>query len=433
MALSESIRFAGDVQIDKVEIVSTNGFGQNITNQVSSIQIFEDLFSPFITGNIIVDDTLDLMNLFPFIGEEFLNLKVKTPSFDAVKDVKKKIINDKFYIYKATERELLGDKRMVYRLHFISVEAIIDLNKRISSAYEGKCSDIVSRLVQSSAGLESKKTLTIEDTPNGTKFVSNYWSPIKCINYVADQAFNINNSPSYLFFENREGYNFVSAENLAGATTTQEFIYDKYTREIKPNGQAVKNVEQDYKRIEDISIPQVYDYMERTRKGMFSSKMITHDLVTKKYSSLNYDMLSNYGKEKHLNAHPIASKSNITRANSAIFTVPKYYGNFNGYADVTNTKIFQKRISLMQQLEANKIEIVVAGRTDYTVGQRVYVKLFKMSPLSQNENIQENVDRVLSGYYLIAAINHYITRERHECNMELIKDSLIMDLDKDRR
>jgi hypothetical protein len=428
-----NIRFAGDVKIDKIEIVTSSGFGQDITNQVSAIQIFEDLFSPFISGNLIIDDALDLINLFPFVGEEFLNLRIKTPSFDLIKDGTRRSFNDKFYIYKATERELIGDKRVVFKLHFISIEAVVDLNKRISSAFEGKCSDIVRDIIQKPIGLETKKNYIFEDTPNGTKFVSNFWNPIKCINYVAQQALNKKNSPTYTFFENRQGLNFVSLESLAGATAIQDFVYDKYTRDIRKNGQSSKNVEAEYKRIEEISIPNVYDYMERTRSGMFASKLITHDLVTKKYSALNFDMLKGYEKQQHLNAHPLASTLNIARANAAIFVDSKYYGNFNGYTDVTNTKTIQKRVSLMRQFEANKIEIVVPGRTDYTVGKKVYVKLFKTTPLSQTENVQDNIDNMFSGYYLIGAINHYITRERHECNMELIKDSLILDLDKGRK
>ena len=83
----------------------------------------------------------------------------------------------------------------------------------------------------------------------------------------------------------------------------------------------------------------------------------------------------------------------------------------------------------MKQAEANKIEITVPGRTDYTVGQKVAVTLNKIEPVSQKDGDTDLVDKMFSGFYLVSAINHYITRERHECNMELIKDSLQMNID----
>ena len=50
MADSEVIRFAGDVSIDKIEIISATGYGMEVSNQVVALEIYEDLFSPFISG-----------------------------------------------------------------------------------------------------------------------------------------------------------------------------------------------------------------------------------------------------------------------------------------------------------------------------------------------------------------------------------------------
>ena len=63
---SDKLRQAGDVSIDYVNITSmANRTGFNIKNQVITIQIFEDLFSPFITGSLIIKDSLDLINKLP--------------------------------------------------------------------------------------------------------------------------------------------------------------------------------------------------------------------------------------------------------------------------------------------------------------------------------------------------------------------------------
>ena len=122
---SEYLRFAGDVNIEKVSITTSSGFTQEITNQVVGLQIFEDLFSPFITGSLIIKDSLDLLNLFPFSGEEFLQLRVSTPTLKGSK------IDGNFYIFKMADREIVGDRSVVYELHFITQEAVIDLNKRM--------------------------------------------------------------------------------------------------------------------------------------------------------------------------------------------------------------------------------------------------------------------------------------------------------------
>jgi len=68
MKPSQVLRFAGDVSIDKVKIITTKGFYQDVGAQVINVQFYEDLFAPFITGSLILKDSLDLVNLFPFIG-----------------------------------------------------------------------------------------------------------------------------------------------------------------------------------------------------------------------------------------------------------------------------------------------------------------------------------------------------------------------------
>ena len=134
MADSEVIRFAGDVSIDKIEIISATGYGMEVSNQVAALEIYEDLWSPFISGVLALKDSLDLANLFPFVGEEFVNIKIHTPSFTG----KDKVIDDQFVIYKMSNREMAGDRNLIYELHFISREAIVDLNKKLS-----KIKDIV--------------------------------------------------------------------------------------------------------------------------------------------------------------------------------------------------------------------------------------------------------------------------------------------------
>jgi hypothetical protein len=158
---SDKLRQAGDVSIDYVNITSmANRTGFNIKNQVITIQIFEDLFSPFITGSLIIKDSLDLINKLPFAGMEFLDLRVFTPTID--KELKEAgIIQGRFYIYKITEREYIAEKSLVYQLHFISSEAVQDLNNQMSRAFEGKISDIAAKLIKETPGLETKKTLVL--------------------------------------------------------------------------------------------------------------------------------------------------------------------------------------------------------------------------------------------------------------------------------
>lgn len=424
MLSSEKISKAGDVLIEKIQILTSQGFYQDISAQVIAVTIYEDIFSPFISGTLEVRDSLDLLNVFPLNGEEFLDLKVSTPTLESGN------IDSRFYIYKMSNRTMMGDRTAVYTLSFISQEAILDLNNKLSRSFEGKCSDIAKTVIHELIkDMKPYKPMVIEETSNSTKFISNFWSPVRCINDVSETAINTNGSASYLFFENRHGFNFVSLELLYNSSIYQTFIYDNYVRDTQTNSlQSIKNVEEDYKRIRNITVPVQYDYIDRARSGMYGSRLFTYDIMTKRVVNKSYDALKNHNTQKHLNKFPLISDNARYKPESLMLNMTKYTGNFTGYGDVTNTGSIQNRISLLSHINSNKIELTIPGRMDYTVGLRVNLKLFKNEP--NNKEDTEILDEMLSGSYIISAISHYINRDRHECIIEVVKESLLLNLNR---
>jgi hypothetical protein len=419
---SNVLRYAGDVNIERITLTTSKGVFQDITAQVINVQFYEDLFSPFLSGSLVLKDALDLVNVLPFIGEEFVDLEISTPTLPVGK------IKGRFHVYKMTDRLLVGDRAVAYQLHFMSIESLVDTNKKISKVYSGKISDIVTTFIRDkNEGFESEKNVYVEPTRNSIKYISNYWSPVKNLSFLADNSLSENKSPSYIFFENRDGFYFVSMESLYKHEPTQEFVFDRYTRDEVPMGGNALNVIEDYKRISEYSIPTAFDYMDRIRSGLMASKLFSYDSTKKTYTAKNYVAASRFGSQNHLNKFPIFSDSASYRANANLINYNRAFETFTSFGDTTNARIVQERISFMKMAEANKMNITVAGRTDYTVGQVVKVSLNKMQPIAERETEDDFMDQMFSGKYLVAAINHYITRDQHECHMELIKDSSIKD------
>ena len=420
MESNSRLKFAGDVSINKVKIITSKGFSQDITQQTIGIEYFEDLFSPFITGHLIIKDVLDLTGLFPLIGEEYVEIDFQTPTMDSS-------IKGQFYIHKMSDRIITGDRTTVYELHFVSIELVVDLNKRISKTYKGKISDSVRRiLTDTTDGLETKKQLFIEETSNSKTFVSPFWSPVKCITYCADVASNQREVPSYLFYENKDGFHFETLDKLYAEPKIQDFTHDKYTRDEVPGGGSAMNIVEDYKRVLDLSIPKSFDYIDQVKSGALGSTATTFNITEKLYTEKTFNMFSVFNKQNHLNPNPIHSGAVLLKNNSALFHRNRQLANFSGTGFNSNFITLQERASLLKLANAHCVELTVPGRTDYTVGKKIQLDLTKMQPINDDDEIQDIVDRVYSGNYLISAINHSVTRERHECHMEIIKDSLML-------
>lgn len=415
------LRFAGDVQIKEVQFNSLNGQTANVTAQVVGIEIYEDLFSPFMTVSIVLRESVDYINLFPFVGEEFVDIEIVTPDID-------RTIKGRFYIYKITDREYTKEKEVVYAVKAISQEFLADANSKINKGFTGNISELAKTLLEKE-GLNTRKKVNVDPSINTTKFVANYWNPTKCLFFLATAAIDANKSPSFLFFENRDGFNFKSIDQLLTRKPYQEFKKDNYSRSLQNDGVAsIKDPTEDFKRIIEMSVPVVTDYMQDIQSGKIKSRMLSYDLLTKKYTVKDYSIKKDEDKPTWLNDNPAYSKYALANAASTLINLPKYYNNFSNIVDVTNARTVQRRLSFFQMLNTHKVNIQVFGRTDYTVGQVVSLDIPKATQLFKNES--DPRDLILSGKYIVSAINHSITRESHTCNMELVKNSVLVDLSK---
>lgn len=424
------LSFAGDINVEKMSIISTNGTEYSILNQIAGLQIFEDMFAPFITGTITVKDSLDFVSVLPMIGQELLDIDMHTPT---LKDRGGRL-KGQFYIYRIKNRQFLGDKSLVYELDFISKEAITDCNVKTSKSYSGKVSELVKQvLTDVRVQFDSVKELVIEETSNSTQYISNYWSPIKNMNFLAESAKNINNSPSYLFFENRDGFNFGSLDTLVSSPTiSQTFNYNSFTQNISKTGPSQRNVSMDFQKIENISVTEGINTLNRIQRGFMASTLTTVDITTKKFEFKYYNSLVGHYTTKHLNEFPLVNYKFPIDPSAKSMTEPKAFMNFTSFGDSTNTESIQRRIYELNAKNDFKVNIVVPGRLDYTVGQVVKLDLTRVQPIKKDDSLQSIKDEIYSGKYLITAINHFITREKHECNMELAKDSYIADFSQPR-
>jgi len=426
--MAEGISFAGDVKVSRFEIVGRNG-NLDLTPFILQIQIYEDIFAPFITGNVVLRESMDLVNKLPLAGEEFFNVHIHTPTFEG--DNTKEIIG-KFAVYKMTERSQITERSVGYTLHFVSMEGRVDIGKKIRSAFEGYPHEIAKKLIyDDELGLKTERTVNVEDTSNSIKFVCNSWSPMKAINYCASKSVNVDDSPTFTFFENRNGFNFISLTGLYKQNPIQHFVRDNYRRDPEDSG--TRNIEQEYRRVSSIEQPVSFDFFERIKSGMFQAELTTYDFLTREFKKSRYNSLEEFSELEHLNQYPMMSLNlfrdpgpdgdRLIADDVMVFHRNEHDSLHNNLSDVQMNDYYLKRRSLLAQAEAFKVTIEVPGRTDYTVGKVVELTTYRNEQI--DERSESPVDKMMSGKYLIGAINHVVTSGDHRCYIELIKESLM--------
>lgn len=408
---------AGQVQIADCIILHNDGAAIDIINQVDSVTIYEDLYSPFITGYISVTDTLDLPGALGRAGRDLLKLRIFTPSIDAANN-----IDGIFVIYKMAERSEVKDRMQGYNLYFASVEFTIDMMKTVSKTYSGTPSDIVKTILTTQLG--STKPFNFEQTANTIKYTSNFWSPSKNFTYLSNHALNNRQNPTYMFFENRYGYNFKTLEGIGTEAIIQDFSGNDFVSDTNTTpgatrfGTTKRDPVMDYKSILNLRVDVTYDFLRDFAAGMIKSKMYSHDLVTKRVDIKRTDLTQD--NMLRMNMNNFYTDDVIKTSEAVLMNMYRDY-DVQDKGDSTDYNWRQKRIMEMSTYRAGIVEIEVYGRTDYTVGKKVNLNLNKMTLIGKGDTPDIYLDNVYSGNYIITAIVHHINRQTHTCNIELAK------------
>ena len=453
MASSEGLQKAGQVNIEQLKLINGTDIITDLTEFIVELNIFEDIFSNYLYGNIILTDSRNLIEKLNIHGEEFLNVKLRTPSFSD-----KDVIEKTFRIYKLTDREIVRDTNtQTYTLHFVSIEVFYDVLLPLFVPFEGDMVDVVadifSNYVASSRNFNTSENETIvtenekvteliimDEASNKVKFISPGWTAFKCINWLATKSLpKTTTAANFIFFESNKNFYFGTLENLfKDASLNNNYIgrYHIAASNIRSDD-GTTDVNREMFLAQDVIMSETADYIKNYTNGYLGSRLIYLDMYNKEYQQIDYDHVSNYKNQFHISgpgstAIPTFSQETFVNFASSISFYPKNPKLFNDFPDNISEKMGQihgNRLSSMLELTNIKMVMTVPGRTDVEIGRILYFDYPALGPKDATDKVLGAQDKQYSGYYFITAIHHKINKNEHKMTMEVVKDSLYVDVD----
>jgi len=419
------MQYAGEFHLVKSKLYTTKGDpkGIDISKVLIDVQIFEDILSNAITGIIILEDTGDILNNAPIVGQEKLSLTLRTP-YESPQ--RKTTIKLEVSIFKIISIQKINTNSNLVTLAFTSHEAIKNGKMRISKSYKGDPAVNITEILRSD--MKSKKRLEVELTQNNQIFVIPNMRPFEAINVLAKRCYGVY-GPSYLFFETTKGYRFKSFEQMLNVPET---IQTEYTDAPVNAGMDTFAALHSVKEYEIISS---FDTFGNQRKGMFSSNLITINTYNKSISKNDFDydadtdwtlggvskglLMSGTADDdgKTLSEHPnavlqIESIDDIEESDASYTIEDK-----TPYTSQTAVNWLQQEQSKLAQIQSGiKVRLKVFGQTSLEAGDVISLNFTR--------------NKLINGKYIIVSLKHSfnIRKASHECLMEVVKDYVKDDL-----
>jgi hypothetical protein len=444
----EGITRAGDVKIEQLVLISSDNKSIDLSEFLVELNIYEDIFSNYLRGNIVLTDSRNLIEKLNIHGEELLLVKIRTPSLDEVSVIKKT-----FRTFKLSDRKVVRDNNTQnYIIHFVSAELYVDVLLPLFISFEGDINTVVENIFNTYIATNSQYELSdfneikqkddlspliiLNETSNRVKFVSPGWSPFKCINWLATKAIpKDGNAKNFLFFESSKAFYFGSIEYILKDATENNNIIGEYTiaaSNITGNNNK-KDLGREYFIAQEVDMITTVDQIKNFTNGFLANRLIYLDVHNKVYNLVDYDYVNEYKAQYHTsgkgeNALPPFSSNSLRNFATDISFYPKNPKLFDNFTDNVNEKmdvIYGNRKSSLLDLNNIRMNISVPGRTDVEVGRMLYFRYPALGPKNQADLVANDAqDTLYSGYYLITAINHKINRHEHIMTMEIVKDSL---------
>lgn len=448
-------RKAGDIHIEEIVIVDKSGAEINIQALLIELNIFEDVFSNFLYGNIVLSDGQGLIEKLPIIGDEYLRIKCGTPGFD-----EEDLFYRTFRVYAVGDRNVVASDRLQqYTLHFCSQEAIADTLLPFSKTYSGRIDTVVGNIFQDYLELprnlfgstdnksiqESENTtslLVLGKTSNSIKFTSPMWTPAETINWLASKSLpEHSKGANYLFFETNKQFVFGSIEQLIEMQLNKNILMEHYIytpANVMDDGRDTNflytrpALDKSYRIVESFSIENNFNTLTNLQNGYFANKLFKFDVIKKDYTTHDFDYVAQFEDYKHIETIEGRSggsffpRGTLRNPDTKMMVYPShpelYTGAKNNASDMIENTL-QNRISLLNDLNNYKINVTVNGRSDIEVGGIVRFDFPSITPKDETTMESDGTDKYLSGLYLITAVRHKITPIKHMMIMELVKDS----------
>lgn len=405
--MSESNTYSQDwVSIESVTLTNHQGVTEDILKFFMGISIQESVFQATITGQLTIIDTVNFYEEFPVVGEELLTITYK--------DFFGEPVTRTFYIYGVNQKVKNAERQNLYILDFCSEELFYNRDSIYSKSYKDKlASDIFKDAMER---CNPTKPLNIQPTVELQDYIATNVYPFDvCKNMLTRAISTEGHEGSYLFFEDKDKFNFVSIEKLIQEPPVEYTIGDSNLYSITDK----------WKYITKYKLNEPVNNLKRKMSGAHGVNTKTLDLIHRKIedNSFDYHDDEDYTKVQRSDSNNPDLRQTTEayrhKANDGLYKV--IIKNSEDNSKSSKPRIMSKRYSTIGGYEyGTKINAELPFNSDLTVGQTINI-IFAAED-SRDDEVPDD-EKYMSGTYIILALRQLIKPNSGLTVVELAKNT----------
>jgi hypothetical protein len=423
----------------------------DLSGHIEYIEYFENIMSPTISMNIKMVSTYNFVSQLPIRGGEMVSMEIETASgtfkFGSVSNSGIQEGSGELYVYKVESIDQ-PSTAMSFMLKLVSAEYFYNETSRCMKRYKSATIDThVSDILENTMKVPLDRIGTIEPTKNSYSFIGNTKKPFHTIQWLCPKSIVSSQqgvsgegtdaeavgTAGFLFYENRDGFNFRSIEGLV--SETREYmgnsnpkqqgsdIHGPYIHQGKGAIGSPYNLEENFK-INYYHVNRMNDIRKALSVGQFANKTIFFDALSHKASIYDYKLPSKAeNKLGNDDSDELPVPNDLRDLTSRLFVRVSDHGTLgigtDGFETSGIDEAYQaKSASRYNALFSQSVDIQVPCNINLKVGDIINC-IFP--ELKDGRSVQ--LDNQSSGNYLISRLNHHLQPNSSFTALNLIRDS----------
>jgi len=400
----------------------------DVTNLMTELSIYEDMYSPMVSGQLKLVDANDMLSAFSIscLGD------CLTISLSKTGETNPDILQKVFRITNIQHMAIpVSQSAQVYTISFCSEEMHFSSSFLIYKAYNNmQVSDMINDILTNELLVNPNRVGTIEASSGVFNHVISGWMPFEAINWVTARS----TDPSFFWESFLTGFNFKSMKTLVGQQYKRNYFVgpQNTTEDVDTEGVALQ-------RVIDYDFLHIMDSLKGVNNGLYAGSLKTFNPITLQFVETPFSYLTYFNQTSHLREYPFYNNfagrdgvKLVDQSEAFVRVVPTTYGcdtdtNINtsqpGLIPNQIEKSLLQRNCVLEQLEHFKMRIIVPGDPFITTGDVIFFNVPRATTKSATDQTQ-NINEALTGKFLVTAINHKITFDGYVMLLEITTDSL---------
>jgi hypothetical protein len=420
--------FVDSYTLVQISVTLKNGTVVYLNDVFELMEVFEDMFSPSLSGFLRIRDYVGGLEKFIFTGGEVLTIRATKPnqSNEII------ISRDDLVIYEISKVKVENQNTMTYELHFTSRCSVESQKKRLYQSYGGNrlLTDVVKKVYSE---IERSNFIDVASTQTtlNNSFVCPGYTPFEALNHLTKRA--CVDGDYYVFFEKFNGKNASDFKHVfMGLNTIKRWwessggipkiLYTPGVVYVTESGAETNIVSSGFQ------LQNNFKHLDYMMGGFYNSRVRQINPLSRKYqdTKISYQersLTSDFYTNRFLETNNLFSQYNdsypefpgerlvVSPMNDSIINKRQWVAN-DTYGAILNSSL-------------RVLADIPGGSNKVRVGYVVEMSIPSMIAKSLNlESSLVKQDEMHSGKYLVTACRHILDKQRYRKKLELSRGSL---------